>query len=225
MANTFLDGIEAIVFDLYGTLFDVHSVLAACEARFPGHGAAITPLWRQKQLEYTWLRSLMGRYVAFESVTLDALRFTCRSLGLHLDEADAKPLADAYLALAPYAEVPETLTHLQARGLPLAILSNGSPQSIAAVVGTAGLASRFGALISVDALGIYKPHPSVYQLAVDRLGVVRERVLFVSSNAWDASGAAAFGFRVCWLDRSGRVFDELGQQPERVLRGLDDLLR
>lgn len=219
-----LEGIDAIAFDLYGTLFDVHSVAAACDAAFPGQGAAISTLWRQKQLEYTWLRSLMGRYAPFDAVTLDALRNACAQLGLPLAPGQAEALASAYLRLAPFAEVPAALAGLRALGLPLAILSNGSPATIAAVVGQAGLASAFDALVSVDSLRVYKPHPSVYQLAVERFAVPKARILFVSSNAWDASGAKAYGFRVAWLDRSGRAFDELGERPDAVIAGLDGLL-
>ncbi|GAC1624975.1 MAG: haloacid dehalogenase type II [Nevskia sp.] len=220
-----LDGIDAIVFDLYGTLFDVHSLAARCEAAFPGQGAALSQLWRRKQLEYTWLRSLLDRYADFEQVTEEALRNACGGLGLPLADGQAAALARAYLALEPFPEVPATLAKLQALGLPLAILSNGSPRTIAAVVGSAGLGARFAALISVDGLRIYKPHPSVYELAVETLGVAKSRILFLSSNAWDASGAAAFGFRVAWLDRGGSgVFDQLGERPDAVIARLDRLL-
>lgn len=219
-----LGSIDAIVFDLYGTLFDVHSVGAQCEAAFPGQGAAISQLWRQKQIEYTWLRSLMGRYEDFERVTEDALRHACRSLGLPLREGQTQELAKAYLTLSSFPEVPSALERLRALGLPLAILSNGSPRTIEKVVGHAGLKNSFAALISVDGLRIYKPHPSVYQLAVDRLGVSKERILFVSANAWDASGAKSFGFRVAWLDRTGRAFDELGEIPDAVIADLMSLL-
>lgn len=225
MSARVLDGIEAIVFDLYGTLFDVHSVGLRCEAMFPGHGAALSQLWRRKQLEFTWLRSLMGRYEDFARVTEDALRTSCALLDLPLAEQDVGTLASAYLALAPFPEVPAALARLQARGLPLAILSNGSPATISAVVEHAGLNAHFAALLSVDGLRVYKPHPSVYQLAVDRLGVQRERILFVSSNAWDASGAKAYGFRVAWIDRAGSAaFDELGERPDAVIGSLDALL-
>lgn len=219
-----VDGIRAIVFDLYGTLFDVHTVARECEAAFPSKGRALSEVWRQKQLEYTWLRALMARYEDFERVTADALRHSCNSLGLKLPDALAETLTAAYLKLDPYPEVPATLARLKALGLPLAILSNGSPRSIATVVGNADLGAAFTALISADERRTYKPQPSIYQLAVDQLGAAKQQILFVSSNSWDAAGAASFGFRVAWLNRGNRAFDELGVRPDAIIGGLDGLL-
>lgn len=213
--------VKALVFDAYGTLFDVHSVIAAAEARFPGRGGELSRLWRQKQLEYTWLRSLMGRYEDFERVTADALGHACLALGVSLDEETRAALMDAYLRLAPHPEVPAALAALAAHAR--AILSNGSPRMLEAVVRHAGLQAAFDAVLSVDALKIYKPHPSVYQLAVDRLGVGANDIGFVSSNFWDISGAAAFGFRTFWINRSGHVPDRLGYQPVAMLSSLDQL--
>jgi 2-haloacid dehalogenase len=212
--------IQAIVFDLYGTLFDVHSVVAQCEAFFPGRGRELSALWRQKQLEYTWLRSLMGRYVGFEDATADALVFACSQLQLCLDEERRPLLCQAYLQLSPFPEVPATLRRLNALALPLAILSNGSRDSIGAVVGHAGLRDAFAHLISVEEVGIFKPHPAVYMLAEKRLGLERSSILFVSSNAWDATGARYFGYRVCWVDRQGGSFDEMGQRPDHIVKDL-----
>ncbi len=216
--------IRAIVFDLYGTLVDVHSVRARCEALFPGQGAPLSMLWRQKQLEYTWLRSLMGDFADFDQVTRDALVFACRQLQLTLDAQGEQALREAYLRLTPFAEVPAALAALKARGLPLAVLSNGSARSIDDVVRHAGLGGHFAHLLSVDPVRIFKPHPSVYQLAVDALGVDRSSILFVSSNAWDASGARHFGFVAAWLARGAGHVDELGQKPDRIVAALDDLL-
>jgi 2-haloacid dehalogenase len=206
--------IRALVFDLYGTLYDVHSVRSLCDRLYPGQGDAISKMWRQKQLEYTWLRTLMDRYKDFEAATLDALRYTCGTLQLTLDAANEKLLCDEYLRLAPYPEVPAALAQLKAAGFKLAILSNGSRHSIRQVVEHSGLSSSFDALLSVDELQRFKPHPSVYQLAVDSLGIPASDILFVSSNAWDATGASYFGFSVCWINRSGGVFDELGVTPD-----------
>jgi 2-haloacid dehalogenase len=215
--------IHAAVFDAYGTLFDVHSVVQRADQLFPGHGAALSQLWRTRQLEYTWLRSLMARYEDFEAVTRAALRATCGALRLSCDRAAEDALLQAYRALQPYPEVPRALAALGDR--PLAILSNGSPAMLGAVVANAGLAHHFDAVLSVDRLRIYKPHPSVYQLAVDALGVSRERIAFVSSNFWDIAGATAYGFRTYWVNRSQAVAEELGFQPYAVLTGVDGLVR
>ncbi|MEO6919702.1 MAG: haloacid dehalogenase type II [Collimonas sp.] len=215
--------IHAIVFDLYGTLYDVHSVAGLCNTYHPGRGLEISTVWRQKQLEYTWLRSLMGQYVDFEQATRDALVFTSAHLKLPLDDAARTALCDAYLEIKPYPEVPDALGRLQALQLPLAILSNGSANSIRRVVTASGLEHRFQHLISADSAQIFKPHHSVYKLAEDQLQLERSVILFVSSNAWDASGARHFGYPVCWINRAGNTFDELGQSPDHVVAGLDQL--
>lgn len=214
---------KALVFDLYGTLYNVHSVAARCEAQYPQRGNEISTLWRQKQLEYTWLRSLMGEYRNFEQATRDALVYTCKHLGLALDEAACDMLCQEYLRIQPFPEVPEALRRLNALGLPLAILSNGSTHSIRTVVQHSGLEHAFAHLISVDAVEIFKPHPRVYELAERRLALQRSDILFVSSNAWDAAGARHYGYPACWVNRSGGCFDELGQQPDHVVTGIDAL--
>ncbi|HEX4985650.1 MAG TPA: haloacid dehalogenase type II [Burkholderiales bacterium] len=212
---------RALVFDAYGTLFDVFSVGAACEDRFPGKGAELSRLWRTKQLEYSWLRSLMGRYTAFEAITLDALRFSCRALGVELTQDDARALLGAYRRLELFPEVTRSLEALG--DCRKAILSNGSPAMLAAVVEHAGISRHFDAVISVDALQMYKPSPEVYELATHKLGIARDETGFVSSNFWDITGAASFGFRTFWINRSNAPRDELGFQPYRVIRGLDEL--
>ncbi len=216
-----VDPTQAVVFDAYGTLFDVHSVIKRCEQLFPGRGESLSRLWRSKQLEYTWLRSLMGRYEDFESVTRAALSYSCKSLQLALDDRTCRSLMEEYRHLKAYAEVPSALQSL--RGSKLAILSNGSPDMLEAVVRNAGFEALFHAVLSVDPLRIFKPHPSVYQLAVDQLGVPREQIAFISSNYWDASGAASFGFRAFWINRSGAQPDELGYAPQRSLTRLEEL--
>jgi len=192
-----MNHIKAIAFDLYGTLFDVHSVAARCDEQLAGRGQEISNVWRQKQLEYTWLRSLMNRYVPFEQVTEEALRFTLRHLKLELDDRACRALSEAYLRLQPYPEVPDSLRALRDRGLKLAILSNGSPHSIDAVVGNAGLRHCFDHLLSVDPVRVYKPDNRAYELAEPAFGVGRREILFVSSNACDATGARYFGFPTC----------------------------
>ena len=209
---------KAFVFDAYGTLFDVHSVMRACDACWPGRGAALSQLWRAKQLEYTWLRSLMNRYAPFSAVTRDALAWACSSLGLSLDESTADRLMDAYLTLALFADVRDTLEKLPGKK---AILSNGSPDMLDPLVKNSGL--RFDAVLSVDALKIYKPAPAVYGLAAETLGLEPHSIGFVSSNCWDALGAKAFGFEVYWINRAGAPVDRLGFEPDRILSTLSDL--
>lgn len=213
--------IKALVFDAYGTLFDVHSVIAECDAAFPGKGVALSQLWRTKQLEYTWLRSLMGRYVDFEAVTAAALNTACRMLDLTLDPPTSGRLLGAYRTLALFQEVPTALEQL--RGRKLAILSNGSPAMLNAVVRHAGLDRVLDAVISVDGLKIFKPHPSVYALATKAFALEPAEIGFVSSNFWDISGATSFGFKTFWINRTGQIPDELGFSPVAVLQSLDQL--
>jgi 2-haloacid dehalogenase len=213
--------VNAIVFDAYGTLYDVHSVAAECERLWPTHGAAVSTLWRAKQLEYTWLRSLMGRYVDFAEVTAGALRYACATLKLHCSDDTAAALMAQYRRLAPFSEVRDALEQLRAR--PMAILSNGSPAMLEPLVESSGLGRWIGDVISVDAQRIYKPTPSVYRLAVDRLELPPEEILFVSSNGWDACGARAFGFPAVWVNRTGAPLDALGAKPDHVIASLAEL--
>nr|Q52087.1 RecName: Full=(S)-2-haloacid dehalogenase; AltName: Full=2-haloalkanoic acid dehalogenase; AltName: Full=Halocarboxylic acid halidohydrolase; AltName: Full=L-2-haloacid dehalogenase [Pseudomonas putida]AAA25832.1 L-2-haloalkanoate dehalogenase [Pseudomonas putida] len=218
-----MKNIQGIVFDLYGTLYDVHSVVQACEEVYPGQGDAISRLWRQKQLEYTWLRSLMGRYVNFEKATEDALRFTCTHLGLSLDDETHQRLSDAYLHLTPYADTADAVRRLKAAGLPLGIISNGSHCSIEQVVTNSEMNWAFDQLISVEDVQVFKPDSRVYSLAEKRMGFPKENILFVSSNAWDASAASNFGFPVCWINRQNGAFDELDAKPTHVVRNLAEM--
>lgn len=193
--------IKAVVFDAYGTLYDTHSVAAAAEESFPGHGELITQLWRIKQLEYSWLRSLMGRYENFADITRDALAYALRVLGLSADADVIDRLMAKYLALDLYPEAAEALAALKT--CRRAILSNGSPSSLQALVRNSGLDKVFDAIISVDAVKIYKPSPRTYALIEPALGVGPADVLFVSSNPWDVCGAKAFGLNVAWIERVG----------------------
>jgi 2-haloacid dehalogenase len=213
--------IKALVFDAYGTLFDVRSVLARCEEVFPGHGANLTTLWRTKQLEYTWLRSLMGKYEDFWQITQDGLVFACRSLGLAPTHAKIDHLMQAYLTLSPFPEIPAALKALST--VPCSILSNGSPKMLNGVVRNAGLAWRFQHVLSVDKVRIYKPHPTVYQLAEIHCGIHREEIGFVSSNAWDVAGGKAFGFQAIWLNRQNAPAEVLGVQPDRIIHSAMEL--
>ena len=210
---------EAFVFDAYGTLFDVHSVSARCESCFPGKGAQLSQLWRAKQLEYTWQRSLMQRYVPFSSVTREALAYSWEVLKLELSVAQMEGLMAEYLNLSVYPDVPGTLNTIKEKK---AILSNGSPDMLLPLVQNSGL--QLDAVISVDELKIFKPAPQVYELAVKQLGVAKERIGFVSSNCWDALGAKAYGFNVYWINRTHAPLDRLGFQPDRILKSLDEVL-
>jgi 2-haloacid dehalogenase len=191
--------IKAVVFDAYGTLFDIQSVAAVTEEAFPGYGELIIQVWRIKQLEYSWLRSLMQRYQDFSVVTRESLGYTLRCLGLQSDAAVVDRIMEKYLHLDLYPDALATLAAL--RGRKLAILSNGSTEMLTALVRNSGLEAVLDATISVDAQKIFKPSPLAYALIEQRLGVSPAEVLFVSSNPWDACGARAFGLTVAWIER------------------------
>ena len=214
---------SALVFDAYGTLFDVHSVAQLAESLFPGKGASLSQAWRAKQLEYTWLKSLMGRYEDFNSVTAASLDWAIASQRIVAGEGAKQALVDEYRRLAMFPEVPASLATLAA-ARPLAILSNGHPEMLEAVVDHNRLRDFFrGGILSVHPAGIFKPHPSVYQLAVDRLGVPASAISFQSSNAWDAHAASAFGMRVVWCNRYGQRRERLPGTPDREIRTLAEL--
>jgi 2-haloacid dehalogenase len=215
--------LHALVFDAYGTLFDVHAVVDRCEKFWPGKGAQLSQAWRSKQLEYSWQRSLMGRYAPFSAVTRDALAYACEALGLPLDDAKTKALMHEYRNLAPYPDVPDALAKLKSDGRKLAILTNGSPDMIEPLVKNRGMQADFDAVLSVDGLKTFKPAPRVYQLAVDALRVPAANIGFVSSNCWDALGAKAFGFNVYWINRAQAPVDRLDLQPDGMLESLGDL--
>ena len=212
---------KAFIFDAYGTLFDVHSVVEAGRAltRDP---QALSLLWRQKQLEYTWLRTLMGRYEDFWAVTEAALRFALGRLGIAAGDEAVARLMDAYLSLATFPDVAGALAGLA--GTPLGILSNGSPRMLDAAVRSSGLAGTFRHVLSVDAVRAYKPSPTVYELGPRAFGVPAGDILFVSSNAWDVAGAKAFGYRTCWCNRLAAPMDGLGVSPDLEVRTLDEIL-
>jgi 2-haloacid dehalogenase len=222
-ATIALTGIEACVFDAYGTLLDVRSATARLSHELHSKAEQVGSLWRQRQLEYTWLRSLMGRHGDFWDVTRDALDHAFGALGLRDDDDLKSRLMDAYLSLDAYPDVAPTLAELRRAGMRTAILSNGTPAMLKAGVESADIGDSLDAVLSIEDVGIYKPHPSVYQLACDRLGLERDRICFVSSNGWDVAGAATFGFQTVWLNRFGQEADRLPGEPRLVLRGLDTL--
>ena len=216
-----MTGIEACVFDAYGTLFDVHSAVARLRARIGDRAEALSQLWRSKQLEYTWLRALMGRHADFWQVTGDALDYALACTGV--DTTWREPLMQAYLTLDAYPEVPDALRRLRGGGLRAMILSNGEPGMLRAAARSAGIAELLDAILSVEEVGIFKPHPKVYRLAVDRLAVRPDQIAFQSSNAWDVSGAAAFGLRAVWINRLGMPPERLPGAAEHELRDLSGL--
>lgn len=216
--------IKACVFDAYGTLFDFASATARCRDDLGPAGDRLTALWRDKQLQYTWLRAVQGRHADFWQVTGDALDFALETLGID-DSALRERLMSLYLSLETFPEVPTMLAALKAAGMRTAILSNGSPRMLAFLVNRAGIGDRFDHVLSVEEVGVYKPDPKVYQLAVDRLGVAPDAISFQSSNAWDAYGASAFGMRVVWCNRYGQMREWLPGAPDREVGSLADLPR
>jgi 2-haloacid dehalogenase len=222
MSAARMEGIRACVFDAYGTLFDVHSAVGRLRAEVGPQADALSELWRLRQLEYSWLRSLMGRHADFWQVTGEALDYALARLGL--DPAPLRaPLLEAYLTLDAYPEVPALLERLRAAGLKLAILSNGAPGMLQAGAASAGIEGLLDAILSVEEVGIFKPDPRVYRLAVDRLGVAPNEIAFQSSNAWDVNGAACCGLRPVWINRFKAPPERLPGRAEHELPDLSTL--
>jgi 2-haloacid dehalogenase len=219
MSQLPLTGIRACVFDAYGTLFDYASAAARCRDVLGDQFDRLVTLWRDKQLQYTWLRATQNRHVDFWHVTGDALDYALETLAID-DRALREKLMNLYLTLDAFPEVPNTLSRLNAMGLKTAILSNGSPAMLEAVVNNARIADHLDAVLSVEEVGVYKPHPKVYQLAVDRLVVEAKEILFLSSNAWDAYAASAFGMRVAWCNRYGQRPERLPGKPDYEIKSL-----
>ena len=214
--------IGACVFDAYGTLFDFNAATARFEGELDGKAARLSEIWRMKQLQYTWLRSLMDDYEDFWTVTGEALDYALDAVAIK-DEAIRGKLLNAYLTLDAYPEVPEMLQKLKSAGVQTAVLSNGTPEMLQAAIEGAGIEALLDATLSVEQVGIYKPHRTVYQLAVDSLGVGAERISFQSSNSWDAVGAAYFGFRVAWCNRFGQPDEQLSVGPDVQIKTLAEL--
>ena len=219
-----LEGIEAFAFDAYGTLFDVFSVTALCEELFPGYGDGLAQRWRAKQLQYSLLRSLMGRHKDFWLVTEDALVYATKSLRLDLTQAKRGRLMQAYLTLDAFPDVRPGLEALKRRGVRLAILSNGEPRMLEAAAKSAGIDMLLDTIISVEDIRIFKVSPRVYYLGLDRLQASRTTMGFVSSNSWDINGAGSAGLTTFWIQRSeGEPPEELGFAANRVVRAITDL--
>lgn len=221
MAATITD-IEACVFDAYGTLFDVNAATARCRSQLGDKADALSQLWRAKQIEYTWQRSLRDDYEDFWHITGDALDYAMAAFGVD-DAVLRSRLMEIYFVLDPYPDAVDTLKRLKSAGLRLAILSNGTISMLVSAVRRAGLYDVINEIISVESVRIYKPHPTVYQLAVERVRAPAGRLCFVSANGWDASGAARFGLRVVWINRVGAPHERLPGTAEHEIRTLAEL--
>lgn len=229
---------QAVLFDAYGTLFDVHSVVAAAEQLFPGNGDALSQLWRLKQIEYSQLRTLAdpggAHYKPFWDITLDALRHAARRLRLPLDSTGEKRLMDQYACLSAFPDTAPALRTLRAlractgaadgRGPSLGILSNGNPEMLEVAVKSAGIADLFDYVLSVDAVRAYKPAPAAYALGTRAVGAIAREIVFVSSNGWDVAGAGWFGYTTFWINRAGAPLEELQTKPHGTGGGMSDLI-
>jgi len=215
---------KALVFDAYGTLFDVFSVTSLCEDLFPGHGKQLAEMWRTKQLEYSWLRSLMGRYRDFWAMTEDALVYSANRLKLDLTVTKRGQLMASYLDLAAFPDVKPGLEELKRIGIRLAILSNGEPKMLKAAVQSAGIHELIDAIFSVDTVKIFKPSPRVYNQLPDDLKIDKAEIGFVSSNNWDVNGAGSAGLTTFWIQRSSLdIPEELGYPPTHLVTAITDL--
>lgn len=214
---------KALGFDAYGTLFDVFSVTALCEELFPNYGNQLAQMWRRKQLEYSWLRSLMGRYRDFWHLTEDALVYSANSLKLDLSPKKRDQLMQSYLRLTAFPDVTPGLRELKKMGLRLAILSNGEPKMLKAAVQSASLGGLIDVIVSVNSVNIFKPSPRVYNQLASELKIGKEEIGFVSSNNWDVNGAGSAGLTAFWIRRSNEVPEELGYAATRVISALTDL--
>jgi 2-haloacid dehalogenase len=217
-----LAGVRAVVFDAYGTLFDVTGAAERNRDLLGDRAAPLADLWRQKQLQYTWLRTIMGRHADFWQVTGDALDFALEALKVEVPDLRRR-LMDAYERIGPCPDAVGALVALKNAGIKAAVLSNGAPRMLAAAARSAGLDDLLDELLSVETVRAYKPTPAVYQLAVDRLGVWPVELAFVTANGWDAWGAKAHGLRVAWVNRGGLPRERLGTAPDLELRSLDEL--
>lgn len=222
MSETPMTGIRACVFDAYGTLLDFNAAVMRCAGEIGEDAAKLSDIWRQKQLQYTWLRSLMGTHADFWQVTGEALDFSLAALRIDNPLLREKLMA-LYRELDAFEEVPATLSRLKQAGMKTAILSNGAPEMLHAAVRANGLQDLLDEVQSVEDVGIFKPAPQVYQLSVDRLGLAKEHLCFMSSNGWDAAGAAAFGFKVVWINRYNQPVEYLPARPDHEIATLTPL--
>jgi 2-haloacid dehalogenase len=216
--------VKALAFDAYGTLFDVFSVTALCEKLFPGKGNQVAQIWRAKQLQYSLLRTTMGRHRDFWGLTEDGLVYATRVLKLDLTADKRKQLMDSYLSLAAFPDVKPGLEALKKKGVKLAILSNGNPTMLEAAAKSAGIRDLLDEIISVEEVKVFKASPRVYNLGPERMKVTNPELGFVSANSWDAIAAVSAGLRTFWIQRgSSDPPEELGYQPDIIIKALTDL--
>lgn len=216
--------IRAIAFDAYGTLFDVYSVSALAEQLFPGKGDSLAALWRLKQIEYSLLRTLSDRYRPFFDITADALVFASKKLGIAMTDAQHRQLMSQYACLSPFPENLGVLRNLRDLGIPMAVLSNGTPEMLDVAIKSAGMNGLFDHVLSVDAVRQYKTSAAAYQLGPDAFGCAAGEILFVSSNGWDAAGATWFGYTTFWINRAGLPPEELGIEPSATGQRLTEIV-
>jgi 2-haloacid dehalogenase len=216
--------VRLALFDAYGTVFDLNSVVRRETAALGARAAELLALWRRKQLEYSWLRTLMGKHAPFDAVTADALRYALAALGIADTELEKRLLA-SYERVAPYPDAADAVATLTSAGIACGILSNGTPAMLAKVLEASGLASAFAPVLSVESVGRYKPDGAVYALAESATGVPRAESVFVSANGWDVAGAASFGLDVVWLNRDGAPRENLPGEPVAILTSLSELAR
>jgi 2-haloacid dehalogenase len=215
---------RTVAFDVYGTLFDLARLTASCEEAWPGYGQTLADMWRRKQLEYSWQRSLMRRYAPFDVVTREALEYSCKALGVELNSASKRATMSAYAQLAPYADALELVDELAKGGCSLAVLSNGTRAMVEPIVRRA-FGSTIATIASVDSARMYKPAPEAYEVLASTLGTPPPSIVFVTANAWDAAGASAHGMRVVWVNRTGVPIDPIALPGVEVLPDLGAVLK
>jgi len=217
-----MKNIKAIIFDAYGTLFDVNSAAEKCKDKIGGKWEAFANFWRTTQLEYTWLRSLMERHKDFWQVTEDSLDKSMKAFNIDLSMKDE--LLNLYKVLSPYKEVPETLKALKEKKFKLAILSNGTPSLLNELVKSNNLNNLFDNIFSIEEVGIYKPSSKVYDIPIKKYKIEKSEVAFLSANTWDVSGGGNYGYQSIWVNRNNNIFDNLDYEPKNQIKNLKDLL-
>ena len=217
-----MKNIKAIIFDAYGTLFDVNSAAEKCKEKIGDKWEAFSSYWRTTQLEYTWLRSLMKRHKDFWQVTEDSLNKSMKKF--EIDQNMRSELLNLYKILSTYPEVKKTLEELKRKNFKLAILSNGTPDLLNQLVKSNSLEEFFDDIFSIETVGIYKPNADVYNIPIKKYNILKNEVLFLSSNTWDVSGGGNFGYKSIWVNRNNNIFDNLDYSPEFELKNLKDLL-
>ena len=217
-----MKNIKAIIFDAYGTLFDVNSAAEKCKDKIGDKWEPFANFWRTTQLEYTWLRSLMKRHKDFWQITEESLDKSM--VAFNIDPEMKNELLNLYKVLSPFQEVPETLKLLKEKNFKLAILSNGTPSLLNDLVKSNNLNNLFDDLFSIEEVKIYKPHPKVYDLPIEKYKINKNEVVFLSANTWDVSGAGNYGYQSIWVNRNNNIFDNLDYKPNNQIKNLSELI-